>query len=97
VRAHASAAWRFYYSSSMGFGELHDAGLITLRAQLMILRQERAVDLRNGIGNGFVHSCSVRLRKLQSLERIADVARRVADAAIQRGNAFNLRKIEIPE
>jgi hypothetical protein len=97
AQADARAVWCFSYSSSIGFCELHQAGRITLRAQLMTLRQERAIGLHNGIGDGLVHARSVLCGVPLSRERIADVARCVADPAIQLGNAFNLREIEIPE
>ena len=86
----------FYDSSSLGLCELHDASLVSLGAQLMILRQERAVDDRNGVGDGFVHAGSVLLGKpLSGDKSIADGTSGVAEPAVQLGNAVDSRKIEI--
>jgi hypothetical protein len=73
----------FFYSSSLGPCEQHHASLIPLGAQLMILRQERAVDDRNGVGDRFVHAGSVLLGKpLSGDKSIADGTSGVAEPAI---------------
>jgi hypothetical protein len=37
-------------------GELRETGLVAFDAQSMILRQERAIDSRNGVGDCLIHA-----------------------------------------
>jgi len=72
------------YSMSIRLCELDAARLVAFRAQPMVLRQERAVDARNGISDGFAHARIVLVgtEKRRSFKRCADHLRRVAKSRI---------------
>src|ERR1019366_1057040 len=81
----------FDYSTSIAFCDLHNAGGVTLGAQLMISRQERAINTRNRISHSVVHARPVLFVDEQccALERSADNPRSLAKAGVKCSNAFN--------
>src|SRR5271167_4198267 len=80
----AGTAWRW-----------HEAGLITLAAQLCVLCQQRGIDAGNGIIDRLLHT-GLSLFLTPSGGALAERFRRVADAHIECLCAFHGRYIEIP-